>query len=152
MKHNSLTRKTSSIIAFFNLIFNNFVILPISLLKNIMTCLVNCTYRVTHFFNVASLTYISPYPSSSKSIWFQNFTLNIWYTPWKFNSWYISLRDKWFEQELYHMLLIGENVFFCRVTNAYFFQYCGCARKAISMKDAQFITSISMFHIKTIKH
>ena len=139
MKHNSLTHKTSSIIAFFNLIFNNFI-LPISLLKNIMTCLVNCTYRVTHFFNVVSLTYISTSPSSSKSIWFQNFTLNIWYTPWKFNSWYISLRDKWFEQELHHMLLIGENVFFCHVTNAYFFQYCGWARKAISMKDAQFIT------------
>ena len=140
MKRNLLTHKTSSVIAFFNLIFSNFVILLISSLKNIMTCLVNCTYHVTHFFNVVSLTYISTSSSLSKSIWFQNFTLNIWYTLWKFNSWYISLKDKWFEQELYHMLLIGENVFFCCVTNAYFFQYCGWARKAISMKDAQFIT------------
>ena len=50
------------------------------------------------------------------------------------------------------MLLIGgNNVFFGRVTHAYFFQYCGWARKTISLKDPLFITPIIMFHIKTIK-
>ena len=119
--------------------------------KNSMTCFVNCTCRVTHFFNVASLTYISVFPFLSKSVWFKSFTLNIWYNPWKYSSWYISLKDEWFEQEFY-MSLIGENhAFFCCVTHAYFFQYYGWARKAISLKDPQFISQISMFHIKTIK-
>ena len=36
------------------------------------------------------VTYISTFPSSSKSIWLENFTLNIWYNPWKSNCWYIS--------------------------------------------------------------
>ena len=98
-------------------------------------------------------SHISTSPSSSKSIWFENFTsLNIWYKTWKFNSLYISLRDEWFEQEFYQKIFIGENnVFFCHVTHAYFFQYCGWARKAISLKDPLFITQISMFHIKTIE-
>ena len=130
---------------------SNFVICLISSQKNSMTCLVNCTYCVTHFFNVVSLTYISTSPSSSKSIWFENFTLNIWYNPWKFNSWYINLRDEWIEQESY-MVLIGENnVIFCSVTHTYIFQYCGWARKIILLKDPLFITQICVFHIKKIK-
>ena len=98
-------------------------------------------------------SHISTSPSSSKSISLENFTLlNIWYKTWKFNSLYISLRDEWFDQEFYQKILIGENnVFFCHVTHAYFFQYCGWARKAISLKDPLFITQISMFHIKTVE-
>ena len=50
------------------------------------------------------------------------------------------------------MLLIGENnVFFCFDTHPYFFQYCGWARKAISLKRALFVTHVSMFYFKTIK-
>ena len=118
-----------------------------------MTSLVNCTCGITHFFHVVSFTYVSTFPSSSKLIWFENFPLNIWYNPWKINSWYTSLKDEWLEQKFYHMLLIGENnVFFCVcVTHAYFFQYCGWARKAVSLKDPLIITQVSMFYIKTIK-